>query len=540
MAPAAKKERATGPRSRGPLARVLAVAGRAADYRHTGLAVALTYLAVLAYVGLRYHIIGDGESETDFFGAYVVQARAFLDGRVAIDPYRGPAYPIALALFGSLVKPLGAGLFEAGILVSAISAALVLYLHHGLARRLFGAGVALAATLLLALNPTFVRYSYTTGTDMFFVFLSLAAVALTIGGKGWSWGRMAGLGAVLSLAYLTRYNGGVFLAAAVVCIAALDLWGLPLRRRLAAAGIVVVVFALLITPWGIHCKAERGAFFYNQNYLNVVYSLLPEGSDADHIYGAHLDELHNFGDVFREFSGPLISRVPGRAAKQFVATMGEVWRWPAGAFVVLGIILLFVRRSSRAQVGYYVFALLFFSVLLLVFYNDRFGLFLLPFYAAVAARGLLLLPPLAGDRVAARAAVGVVLAGLVAYGAWTSVGYNRRVVAIGDARIRDMAEWFVENVPPHMRGHRVVARKPAFAYFAGLDNVPFPVVRSHEELLRYLHDEHADYLLYSTMARRTRPEVAYLYEYKRKHPGLTLVLASRSGILYRVEPADSL
>ena len=60
--------------------------------------VPVAYVLVIATVALRVHLMSDGVAETDFMAAYVKEARAFLDGRVVVDAFRGPVYPMALAL----------------------------------------------------------------------------------------------------------------------------------------------------------------------------------------------------------------------------------------------------------------------------------------------------------------------------------------------------------------------------------------------------------------------------------------------------------
>jgi hypothetical protein len=107
----------------------------------------------------------------------------------------------------------------------------------------------------------------------------------------------------------------------------------------------------------------------------------------------------------------------------------------------------------------------------------------------------------------------------------------------GDLRVRTMAEWFVDNVPAHLRGTRVVARKPEFAYFAGLEPVSLPVLGSHRELLHYLDAQDADYLFFSYVAAATRPQLSYLLDAKRPVPGLRLVVTGKAASLYHVDPA---
>ncbi len=504
--------------------------------RHTGLTTALLYFFVISFLGLRYHIVGDGEAESDFFGAYVVQARAFLHGDIVIDSFRGPAYPMALGLLSAVLMPLGAGLFETGIVLSALSAAVVLFLGYRLLRSVFSERIAQVTTLLVVLNPIFIRYSYTTGTDMFFVAVAVLAMLLVLGTDRMVWWRIVAAGAALALAYLTRYNGAVLLVAACVAIVFVNVWTLGWKRRIVAAGALIAVFAFFITPWGIHCYSSHGAFFYNHNYRNVLMSLMPPDFIGDTLRGVDLRQIDSLPEVFAAFSGELFSSLPGRALDQFVGGMGRLMRWPLGVAVILGLVLVGTRRPTRRQLAYYLFGILFFLGLLLVFFNERFGLLLIPMYAAVAVAGLDRVWNVRGPGSRIRVVVTVVLALLVILGATASVTYNRSLIRGRNPEIRELGRKFVANIPARELGRKVAARKPDFSYFAGLEPLPLPVVNTHDQLLGYLRDRGAGYLLFSGVAWRTRPQLRYLGDVERQHPGLTLVFVSESAALYRVEP----
>ena len=498
----------------------------------TAAIVPVAYAIVIAALGLRFHIMGDGEAETDFFGAYVVQARAFLDGSVIIDDFRGPLYPIILALAGRVLALFGAGLFETGIVLSALSAGVTLWLVRRLLAGMLGAGPAFAGMLLVACNPLFVRYSYTASTDMVFVMLAMAAATTALATDGFSWRRAIVTAVLLSLAYLVRYNGIALVVGVVAAVVLANVWELPWRRRLAAAGAVLAVFAVLITPWGIYRTVERDSFFYSRNHMNVLYSLLPENSDTERLFGADISGYENVFEVIAAAPGLFFSQLPARAGHQLVSDAGGTLRWPLAILAVAGLASLALRRPSRREVGWYVVAACFFGALLFVFYNPRFGLLLVPAYVTLAVRTgrALQRPAMAG----VAAAVAVVV---VAWSAVASVEVNRRLIHGGDAEVRAVGEWFRANETP--QGPRVVARKPAFAYFAGLDPVPLPVIESHPELLEYLESRDVDYLFFSYIAHVNRPRLAYLSDPDSFHPRLEVIHVSPAAVLYRVKRAGA-
>jgi hypothetical protein len=500
--------------------------------RAGALGFVLAWVAAVVALGLRYHLMGDGDAEADFFGAYVVQARGVLDGHLIIDPFRGPLYPITLALAGRVLSVFGAGLFETGIVLSALGAGVTLLLFRHLLGRIFGPGTALVGMLLLATNPVFVRYSYTAGTDMFFVMLAVAAVTVTLAGERFSWRRAVAAGAVFALAYLTRYAALALVAGACVAVLLCNVWTLAWKRRVAAAAVMTAAFALLITPWGIYRQVEKGSFFYSENHVNVLYSLLPPGSDTDRITGANVERFHNVFDVLAFAPATFARQLPGRAWHQLASDASSSVPWPVMVLAIAGVATLFLRRPARRETGWYLIALSFFAVLLLVFYNRRFGLFLIPAYVTLAVRGAAAIGTARRSLLAALTAVAVVAVG---FSVRATVDANRVWIHGGDPTVRAMGEWFRANVPSHMQGGRVVARKPAFAYFAGLEPVPLPVLGSHQELLEYLERHDANYLFFSYIALRTRPQLAYLADVGRAHPGLERLTVTPTAVLYRVE-----
>lgn len=498
----------------------------------TALVVVLVYTLTIAALGLRYHVMGDGDAEADFFGAYVVQARAFLDGHVIIDAFRGPIYPMVLAIAGRALSVFGAGLFETGIVLSALAAGGALLLIRRFLEPILGGAPALAAMLLVACNPVFVRYSYTAGTDMFFVLLAMAAVTAALRVPAFSWRRPFFAAVLLALAYLTRYNAVALLAGVCLAVVPVNAWSLSWRRRLAAAAALLALFAVLITPWGLYRLAEKGSFFYSENHMNVLYSLLPEGSDTGRIFGADLSRYHSVFDVIAAAPGLFLGQLPERIARELAP--GMLLPWVLAAAAVPGLASLLARRPSRQEASWYLVALCVFATMLLVFYNPRFGLFLVPVYATLAVRWIRALPSRWSGRVAVKGAAVAVVIVTITGSAVPAVTYNRATIRGGDPRVREMGEWFRATVPAHMRGERVAARKPAFSYFAGLEPVPLPVLETHAELMTYLQEQDADYLFFSYIALATRPGLAYLAESVERHPGLEPVRVTPVAILYRV------
>ncbi len=140
--------------------------------RYFYLILPTLYFIVLLFVSMTNRLIGDYGVETDFYVAYVPQAKEFLNGNLIIDSYRGPLYQIILAIFGFIFK---LDFFTAGKFLNVLSASISLYFISKIVGSIFNREAAFFTSLLLAVNLNFLRYSYTPGTDMLFlVFYSSA------------------------------------------------------------------------------------------------------------------------------------------------------------------------------------------------------------------------------------------------------------------------------------------------------------------------------------------------------------------------------
>ncbi len=83
----------------------------------------IIYTIILLVINLIYHKVGDYGVETDFFWMYVPEAKKILSGTLPIDQFRGPFYPIMLAIFKLFIGDF----FKAGIVLNTVAAGISLY-----------------------------------------------------------------------------------------------------------------------------------------------------------------------------------------------------------------------------------------------------------------------------------------------------------------------------------------------------------------------------------------------------------------------------
>ncbi|MCU0364957.1 MAG: hypothetical protein MUE93_04715, partial [Ignavibacteriaceae bacterium] len=103
------------------------------SYKHAGLIFAAVYLVIVGLISFIFHTVGDYGIETDFFWGYVPSAQKFLAGEIPMDAFRGPLYPIVLAIFGFILGDF----FHAGILIAVLSASVIVYITFELLKKIF-------------------------------------------------------------------------------------------------------------------------------------------------------------------------------------------------------------------------------------------------------------------------------------------------------------------------------------------------------------------------------------------------------------------
>jgi hypothetical protein len=492
------------------------------------------YFVVMLWIALRYHIVGDYGVETDFYWSYVPQAKHILEGSLPIEDFHGPFYPMVLAIASVLTSDL----FHAGVVLSVASASVVLWGVYETVRRLVRADVAAIAVLMVAVNQTFVQYTYSAGTDMLFFALTMTATWSLFKDPERRWPAIVVSALLFGLAYLTRYNGVFALAGVPFAILVADPHGQPWKERARTAAVFAGVFLLTIAPWGIYSLIEKGSFFYNRNYLNIAYEMFGRGKvgwDA-YWYGA-ATQYQSLTQVIFADPGAFASTVGRNIVDHLVRDLGQLVGWPIGILAVIGAALSFREKPEHRVLAMWLVGASFFALLLLVFYGERFSLYLLPLYIVLALRTLTW-PALAAWRLWGTVQIGAVAALLLVVWNFTvSKAHNEEQIDSGPAEVVEFGRWVEANLPPVTPGTIVVARKPHIAYYLGMTLSMFPLVTTQEELYAELRRVNASYLYYSPMEAGLRPQFQHLLDPARAPSGLRPLVSTAvpPAVLYRVE-----
>ena len=489
--------------------------------------------AILMWVALARHPVGDYYTESDFYGGYAEGARLLQHGRVEPSRYLvvGPGYEVALALAGWVARDL----FVAAKLLSVASAIATLALWSFVARRRTGAAAGFWLPALLAVTPTFVRYAYSATTDMLATALSAGAIALVLGARG----RRAPLaaGAVTALAALTRYSAAALVPAALLCYAGLAAPAGLSRRR--ACALYLAGFAAIAAPW-VAFSLARGSVPGSELIRSFGFYANPEATrnvqDRPGAFTGDVPLGPSLGDVVRGGAGSLLARVLGNVPDHLARDARELLGWPMAALCLAGIPFALLERPWRRLAPIGVFGAVLFASLLPVFYSDRYSLPLAPIYLALGAvaaaspRGALVVRP---PGLALKHAVVLVAVALSARG---TISAQRFIAGMAPVEVLEAGRALARVAVP---GERVVSRKGHIGYYAGLEVVPFPRVDSLAALAAYCRERGAGYLYYSWYEGRLRPEFAYLLDTTAAIPGLSRIYYSERNpsVVYRIGPA---
>ena len=508
------------------------------------LVIVLLFVCAVTPILLFLHPVGDYFVETDFYGGYAPGVRAFWSG--GLDPARygvvGPVYEVVLALL-SLTR---VDLFRLAQFLSLAATALTLVLASGWARDRFGRGAGWITALLMATNPTVVRYAYLAGTDALFVCLCTATFVLLFR-PGTAGARFALAGLLAGVATLTRYTGIVLVPLGLAAALLAGRRASPLPARVRTAVLFALGVVLVFGPWWAF-TAWKGAPPTLRFYHNLAYDVYgrARGITWDEYQTSLQKEFPTFRSVLARDPGAVAARVFSNSYSHLAEAAKDLFLWPLLLLAALGAALWALRRVRGAG-PLVLYGALIYAALIPVFYSSRYHLPLLFVAAALGAAALVapgglyaLLARGPGRGAIAGLASALVLAcalGAAGFAAQSTVRdtrYNatqvpRDLPELGTALQRD---WKGPGRP------RLIARKPHLSYYADADPVPFVFLDSLEALARYAHEQRADYLYASWPEALLRPGFAFLLVPEFAPPGLELVSAGPDGhsALYRIRP----
>ncbi|MBK7378745.1 MAG: glycosyltransferase family 39 protein [Ignavibacteriales bacterium] len=506
------------------------------EYKHLGFIFAISYSIILGVISLSLHKIGDYGVETDFYWNYVPAAQQFLKGIVQIEQFHGPLYPMVLSVFGLVFGDF----FTGGIILGLVSAAFVIYFSFETLKNIFSPLVAAPVTLLIILNPIFIQYTYSAGTDMFFIALVSAAVFFFFRTNQFNTTNILLASFFGGLSYLTRYNG-LFLFSFVIVILFINYWKIDFKKRLIVSTLFISVFILTISPWGIYCLKEKGSFFYNENYKNIAYELYGKGKIGwDEFWFKESKSFTSISQVILKDPGLFISNTLNNIPDHYLGDMEKLTGWHIGLFIALGFFLLLfnkpLKKINTIGFAYLLVNFFFFALLLLLFYGERFSMFLIPFYCSIAVSTILNRNNPVTEKIPAALRI-ILLSILVCITAVKAFNYNSAIINSGPNEILVIKDWFNKNIKPPQDEVIIAARKAHIAYYLNMKFKPLPLEDNYNDFITTLRNNNVKYLYFSEIEAQLRREFISLLDPQSEHPGLTaLVFTSYPpAVLYKIE-----
>ena len=490
------------------------------------------YAIVMSYLTFRYHTVGTLDVETDFYAELYPQAKKLINGEFSPLNYsaKGPVYSIFLAAMYVISRDY----FVAAEIINLFSSAVFLAVLYGLIRNLFNSLTALFVVFIVVSSYMFQNFTYQVGSDMPFMALCALSMYFLFKSDG-VLKRDIVLSAFFGLlAFLTRYNG-VFIVFGSLLFLALN--QCPIKERAKRIALWLGVFIVVGLPWFIPNTMATGNPVHNNNYINIMlefYGQGPNGLRYENWTDALPKKFTGLGDIF--FYDPVyfVRKMAANVWGHFVWDMRALVQWRFAVFVFAGLILIWFMKPSRRILLYFSFGLLYFLILTLVFYNARFSLFLLVFYAPLAVW------PLASDKITGKlgrfSRIPLILLLLVT----VSINYTSTRTTLNDIKyvpyfLKDMGMALDKYEPD--KSKKLLARKPHAAYYAGLEPSMFPdTVQNVEELVDFCRKYHVDYVLYSLVEAKYRPQLQDLLNLDKKFPALEMIYSNMFGAVYRVEP----
>lgn len=495
----------------------------------------LLAMGSIGVIGIFLRSIGYLNPELDFYMLYVPVARRLLQGVLLLDQYKGPGYEGALAL----VHLVFGEYFRAAVILSMLSASALLVVLFYTMQNTYGRDAALLTCAGVAVNQTFLALSLAAGTDMLFALLVMCVLFLLTRREQISWPSALLAGVIAGYAYLTRYNGIATIAAAGLSLLVLCSESTPWKRRLVSLLVFCAGVAMLVVPFGIYSFRHTGHFIENLNYLNVAYEIYARQTVFWNDYWRQIAPyFHSLTDVIALDPPKFFMRVAENAVAFGWKDLSLLVAVPVGLLALGGIVVEFVGGFTRRQAIPVLFAIFAFLVLVPVFYEERFSLFLVPFVVLFAVRFLQWL----GARTVRQfpwTTIARVL-GLMVFVWSLTLGVLgvRDLLAAEPREILHTRDVFLTLSPEDQRGDKVAARKPQMPYYLGKEYVFFPSTNSVDEFISVLRQNNIRFVYFREVDVKLSPELAGLLHPHEAHPGLRPLVVTEKPltVLYKVEP----
>lgn len=456
------------------------------------------YFVVMLIVSLNYHTIGDYGVETDFYEGMVYEAKEFLKGNLIIEGYKGPLYPVFLALLGFIFKDY----FALGVIICVVSASVFLFFTYKTVEKIYTPQIAFGVVLLMMSNSVFIQYSYSAGTDLFFCALAMISIYFLVKGKELKLSYLFLAGLFASLAFLTRTNGLFLPAAALFCFVGIKYTSRHWKKIFQHSLIYIGGFLLLNIPWSIYKYIHKGDFFYDRNFTNIAWELFGQGKMSwDYFQAVESPKFNSMADVFLRDPFHFLKEIfVINFYENFVGDLEKLLSIPFAVVLVIGIIALFKRKYVKNQVFFLINILFAFLILLPAFYSERFSLFLISGYALIVLL-LLNLDQLDKIKVGGLKLSLLIFSVVFCWSLVEGITHNSKQIDFGPQEVLAISQAAPDSIKTE--ANWVIARKPHIGYYLNMSYRKIPYVSTYDSLLTWMKQKKADYFFVSSFEAQT-------------------------------------
>jgi len=492
--------------------------------------------------------IGDYGVETDFYVAYVPQAKELLNGNFIVDQYRGPVYQLFLAVTGFLFRY---DYFFAGKFLNVISASIALYFISKIVGSIFSREGAFITVLLVAVNQVFLRYSYTPGTDMLFLALYTSSLYFILKNDELDYKNLLIAGILSGLAYLTRYTG-ISLIVFVVLVFFMHFYKKfkithSFKKSFPAKSLTCYLVTVLVLSsiWGIISYQKTGHFINNMNFQNTALTVYkPDNMSMDEWTFKNQNTFKSMHDVvFKDFSTFVKRIFLNNFPLYFSKDMSRLLPKYLGILAAFGLIVFIIKfKFQNLSEKYFLLAsLVFYFQILLIFYSERFSLPLLPFYC------FLIVKLFSYDflqrfnfNISKLRFFWIILFSLIVFNLGNSIITVRGDLNSGPKEILSIKDWIEKNYKEDLSEKTIMARKPHIAYYLDMKLEVTPYLENYNDFVQNIKNRNIDYVYVSEreadyLTNRNIKQVLLNYNAPPEELEVITKTTNPTAILYKVK-----
>ena len=488
-------------------------------------------------------------TETDYLGGFIHEAQRILQGLPLHLEFHPPFYAAAI----SVVYLLARDWFTTGLVVSWLSAVVVLISTFLLFRRLLSSGAAWGAILALLVSPVFLSFSAFATSDVF----NLALYSMSLLFAFYAFERESAIlwittGSVIACAVLTRTNSITLLL--LLFIPWLSSPSIQMRARFFAY--VVGGFICIITIWAGYAVYTGSPLSPRNTYLNLALTYF--APDQDRLsWDARKLLVPEFTNLWQ-----VISLDPVHILKQYTIDLyrlvlrvfqsNVLLAFPANFLVLPAMAYLLLNMKSRMFLIKNRLFLILLTVTTAQFFlinfkafEARYFLFLVPVFGALVGEAFaqLRLSTTSGllRIFSSSASVYLILIFLAVPAASKSIIIAHGMLHNADDELSESVQKVQQVVPDNSI---IISRKPHIPYYAQADFIVIPSGSSLDDLKQFM-EAHAGpdplFVYWGSIERKRRKEFYELNDPDKVSQWLDVAATSDSPdkwVLYRYSGND--